>query len=91
MAKFRGKPEKHGPVPHKVFTDRGLTLERINQSQQNTNINYGQSVVVDQDSEGRDISVKIGSKCPKCRKRVRGLNHADGDHHKGIIPKHTRH
>lgn len=91
MAKFRGKQEKRGPVPHQVFTDRGLRLENANQSQQNTNINHGQSVVVDQDNDGDDILVKIGNRCPKCGKRVRGLNHASGDYHKGTFRRHTRH
>lgn len=91
MAKFRGKQEKRSLVPHKVFTDRGLILERTHQAQQNTNINHDQSVVVGQDNEGKDISVKIGSKCPICNKRVRGLNHVNGDHHKRTVPKHTRH
>ncbi len=90
MARSHDKKEKNGPVPHKILNDRGLRLERANLSRQPSNINHGKSIVVGQDGGGNDILAKIGSECPKCRKRIRGLNHAEGDHHKGIVPSHKR-
>lgn len=72
-------------TPHKVLSDRGLNLERANQAQQNSNINSGKVIVV-----GEDVRVEIGQQCPVCKKRVRGLNHAEGAHHKGTVNRRTR-
>lgn len=90
MTKLHSKPKNHGPVPHEILTDRGVMLERAHLAQHDSNIHYGQSVVVNQDGAGNDIAVKIGQKCPVCQKRVRGLNHIEGDHHKGISPGNKR-
>ena len=76
--------EKHGSVPHEILSDRGVRLEQAHQAQQNSNTNYNQRVIIGQlDDSGKDIRVPIGTKCPKCKKRVRGLNHANGAHHLG--------
>lgn len=80
------KSHKRGPVEHKVLSDRGVHLEQRNNSMANSSINHGCPVVVGQDSGGKDISVKIGQKCPKCKMRVRGFKHAEGDHHRGTVP-----
>ena len=90
MAKFHKKNEKRGPVTHKVFSDRGLRLERASSASQCSSLNYGQSVIVGQKSDGQDVVVKIGHKCPTCRFRVRGFNHAEGAHHKGMVNKRSR-
>ena len=77
--------DKRGSVPHKVLTDRGVHLEQANQRQQGSNIHTGKMA-----DGGEGIRIQIGSRCPSCGKRVRGLNHVNGDHHRGIVKKHTR-
>lgn len=86
MAKFQ-KNTKRGPVPHRVLSDRGVHLEQMHQKQQYSNIRHGQSVVIYQNDNGDNVIVKIGQKCPKCNKRVRGPNHAQGAHHLGTVKK----
>lgn len=34
--------------------------------------------------------VVIGSPCPSCGCKVRGSDHANGNHHKGTIPLHKK-
>jgi len=84
---------KKGPVPHEI-SERGLYLERAQLAQQNSNIHHGEDVVVGQetaeDGNTKDILVKVGNKCPSCHKRVRGPNHANGIHHRGLVRKHNR-
>ncbi len=86
MAKFQKKTKK-GPVPHKVLSDRGVHLEQMHQKQQDSNIRHGQPVVIGQNDNGDNVIVNIGQKCPKCKRSVRGPNHANGEHHLGIVPK----
>ena len=86
MAKNQKKNEKRGPVKHKVLSDRGVHLEQRNIAATNSSILHGLPAIVGQDAEGKDIMVKIGQKCPKCNMRVRGFNHANGDHHRGTVP-----
>ncbi len=74
-------------VLDKVLNDRGDYLRKAHQAQQESNVRSGQPVVMGQNQDGEDILVKIGSKCPTCRKRVRGPNHAEGMHHRGVVPK----
>ena len=76
---------KNIPVPHSVLSDRGVHLEHSHKSQHGSNINSGQNAVI-----GENYCVKIGSKCPECGFRVRGLKHAEGAHHRKIVPKHKR-
>jgi hypothetical protein len=73
------------------LSDRGIHLEQAHQRQSRTNCNFGLKVVIGQDDNGGDIVIIIGSKCPKCRFTVRGINHAIGAHHKGTVTRHTRH
>ena len=87
MAKFQNK---RGPIPRKVFSDRGLHLEKSSIAQQNSNIHHGEKVLIGQDAQGQPMFVKVGEECPKCRKRVRGLNHVNGDHHRGIVSRRNR-
>jgi len=89
MAKDK-KNTKRGLVPHKVLSPRGEWLERANVARQNSNINNGAPIVIGQDDEGKDIVVKVGQRCPVCKKRIRGLNHLEGAHHTGNVPKHSR-
>lgn len=86
MAKFTRNTKK-GPVPHKVLSERGIHLEQAHQRQQGINIHTGKTVVIGQNDNGEDITVQIGHRCPKCRKRVRGLNHAEGAHHNGGVTR----
>lgn len=81
---------KKTSVPHKVLSDHGVRLEEAHKRQHCGSIGYGQKVVIGQNNDGTDIIVKQGQRCPDCRKRVRGPNHADGMHHKGIVPKNAR-
>ena len=89
MAKFQ-KNEKRGPVPHKVLTDRGVYLEQRHTATQNSSIHHGKSAVIGQKDDGSDIVAKIGQKCPNCRFRVRGVNHAEGAHHRGMVHQGSR-
>ncbi len=82
--------KKRGPVPHKIFSDRGLRLEKAHTAQECSNIHYGKPVVIGQDEQGDDIRVNIGDVCPKCRKKVRGFNHEEGAHHRGTVKRHSR-
>ena len=85
MAKNQKNTKKGKRVTHKVLSDRGLHLEKALRASENSNILHGRSVIVGQNDNGEDVIVKIGQKCPKCHKRVRGPNHAEGTHHKGIV------
>ncbi len=82
--------KKGGTVPHKVLSDRGVFLEKAHQATASSSIHYGRSVVVCQNGCGDDIIVKIGQRCPSCRRRVRGPNHVNGAHHRGVVPKCTK-
>jgi hypothetical protein len=75
---------KKGPVEHKVLSDRGVHLEQCSFRQQCSSIGFGRKITVGQDGNGDDIVVTQGQKCPKCRMKVRGPNHAEGHHHRGI-------
>lgn len=85
MAKNQKTTKKGAKVPHKVLSDRGLHLEKSQQALENSNIFHGRSVIVGQNDNGEDVVVKIGQECPKCHKRVRGPNHAEGTHHRGTV------
>lgn len=74
---------KREPIPQKVISERGMQLEQAHQRQQGSNINAGMEVVITE-----DIRVKVGQRCPICKKRVRGLNHVNGNHHKGLVARH---
>jgi len=89
MAK-KQKNTKKGPVPHQVLSDRGVHLEQAHHRQQGSNVHHGEPIVIGQDDEGKDIVVKVGQRCPVCQKRIRGLNHLEGAHHAGNVPKHSR-
>lgn len=80
---------KKGPVSVSI-SERGLQLERANQAQQSSNLHNGTMVVIGQTENGGDIGVAVGSKCPICKKRVRGLHHASGMHHRGVVPRNSR-
>lgn len=75
------------PVQHTVLSDRGVHLGQAHERQQNSNIRHGQPVVIGQNDDGADIVVKIGQKCPVCNKRVRGVNHTGGDHHRKTVKR----
>jgi len=83
------KSKKKGPVPHKISA-RGLILEAAHNMQQGSNVHAGTSAVIGQDADGKDIRVKIGSRCPKCQRRVRSPNHAEGMHHRGTVKSCSR-
>ncbi len=89
MAKFIKKTHKK-PVPHKVLSDRGVLLENAHLNGQGTSVSRGQVAVIGEKEDGSPITVDIGDRCPKCRKRVRGPNHAEGSHHNGTVKRHTR-
>ncbi|KKN91187.1 hypothetical protein LCGC14_0220530 [marine sediment metagenome] len=89
MTESNNKKRGHGPIVHKVFNDRGLHLERVHLDSLGSNLNHGRPVVIGQGENGEDISVKIGQKCPRCKMRVRGFNHANGAHHKGTVVRHS--
>lgn len=90
MAKFQKDSGKGKPVPHKILSDRGSRLIASHNASQCSSMNYGKGVVVGQNANEEDIVVKIGQPCSKCRFRVRGLNHAEGSHHKGIVHERSR-
>ncbi len=90
VAKFNKDSGKGKPVPHKILSARGNHLIASQVASQCSSLSYGKSAVVGQNGDGEDIVVKIGQHCPKCRFRVRGMNHAEGAHHKGIVHKHSR-
>lgn len=83
MAKHSGQNKK-GPVPHKVLSDRGVFLEQRHNVSENSNIHHGATAFSFLNDSGQLINVKVGQQCPVCKKRVRGIKHEDGDHHKGI-------
>ena len=85
MAKNMNK--KKGPVQHVVLSDRGVHLEQASQRQHQGSLGFGQPIIVGTNTDGENIIVNQGQKCPRCNKRVRGPNHAEGDHHKGISPQ----
>ena len=87
MARSVNVRKKGVSVPHKILSDRGVRLEHAYQTGENSNINHGQTVVIERKEDGNHVIVKIGSKCPKCKMRVRGLNHVEGNHHRGITPQ----
>lgn len=88
MANFN--KNKKGPLEHKVLSDRGVHLEQTSLRQQCSSIGFGQKITVGQSDNGDDIIVTQGQKCPKCKKRVRGVNHVDGYHHRGIAATRGR-
>lgn len=90
MAKTISKNEKRGPVPHKILSDRGVHLEQCRITSENSNLMHGMPAFSFMDNSGKSVSVLIGQQCPVCKKRVRGLNHENGDHHKGIPTKRGR-
>jgi len=71
-------------------SERGVWLIDANNNRQNSNIKHGKVVVVGQDNSGDDIKTKIGNQCPKCKFRVRGMNHANGAHHNGTVASRSR-
>lgn len=73
-------------VLDKILSDRGEHLRQAHQAQQESNIHNDQPVVIGQNKDGEDIRIRIGSKCPTCRMRVRGPNHVEGAHHRGVVP-----
>lgn len=83
------KKSKNSPVSVNI-SERGLQLEKANQAQQNNNVHNGTMVVIGQTENGGDISIAVGNQCPICKKRVRGLHHASGMHHKGTVPRNSR-
>lgn len=85
MAKFHKSSTKGKTVPHKILTERGEHLSKTHLASQGGSINRGQSIVIE-----NGVVVQIGEQCPKCRKRVRGLNHTDGNHHRGVAVDHRR-
>ena len=86
MAKFT-KNIKKGPVPHKVLSDRGVLLEQASQRRHCSSIGFGQTAFVWTNPSGKEVPVKIGQECPKCKKRVRGFNHTEGAHHNGTASR----
>lgn len=89
MAKFIKKTKK-GPVQHKVLSDRGVLLENAHLQGQGICVNRGQSAVIGEKEDGSPMTVDIGDSCPKCRMKVRGPNHAEGDHHNGRVKVRSR-
>jgi len=57
------------------LTERGVHLEQAAVRQHCSGINHGMQFEAD------GLKLTIGSRCPKCRMRVRGLNHHKGHHH----------
>lgn len=84
------KITKKGPVLHKVLSDQGVHLEQAHRRSENSNILHDQTAFTMQSSSGSDFAVKVGKRCPQCKMRVRGLNHEQGDHHKGTVTKCRR-
>ena len=84
------KHTKRSAVPHKVLSDRGVHLVRSNRATENSNIHHGKTAFVWRNPNGEEVAVKVGQICPKCQKRVRGVNHEAGMHHKGITVKYGR-
>ena len=76
---------KTGPVPHSVLSDRGVHLEQAHLRHENSDILDGVSVRITD-----DITVKVVETCPVCKKKVRGINHAEGIHHRGVVKRRTR-
>lgn len=81
--------EKKKSVPHRVLSDRGVNLEQAHLRQQDSRVGSRTAVII-QDTIGNDISVALGQKCPVCKMRVRGKNHASGAHHRGTVKKCSR-
>lgn len=84
MAKSTNRNEKRGPVPHKILSDRGVHLDKTHRMSQSNNINHGMTAFSFLKDNGDCVFVKVGEKCPICKKSVRGINHENGDHHKRI-------
>lgn len=80
MSKY-GNKKKNEPVPHKVLSDRGVHLETAHRASENNNLLHGQTAFMWKNPNGEEVPIKVGQICPKCRKRVRGLHHAEGYHH----------
>ena len=85
MAQFNRKNTKRGPLEHKVLSDRGVHLEQAHQRQGSSSLGFGQKIIIGENDNNEDIVVTQGQKCPKCKMRVRGPNHVDGTHHRGIV------
>lgn len=79
------KNAKKSPVPHNVLSDRGVHLEQAHQRHQGSNILAGTVVKISE-----KVSVKVGEICPVCKKKVRGIDHVNGIHHRGLVKRHTR-
>lgn len=65
-------------VKHQVFSERGQFLLAACFANDKSNIRYGQEVDL-----GDGTKAAIGDKCTKCHKKIRGVNHAEGSHHRG--------
>jgi len=78
--------KKHSPIKPKELSERAEQLLRAHNMAQNSNINGGNKVDLG-DPHGK---VEIGTKCPVCTYRIRGLNHVDGAHHNKRIPSCSR-
>lgn len=68
-------------VKHEL-TERGKWLLDVTTKQQNRIANSPGCVDID----GQNC--KIGTRCPVCNFRIRGPEHTNGAHHKGIVSKH---
>ena len=90
MTRTTNNTVNRGPVPHKILSDRGIHLERCRIQAENSNLMHGMTAFSFLDDNNQSIEVKIGQKCPICKNRVRGLNHENGDHHKGISIRRGR-
>lgn len=69
---------------NKIVSERGTQLETAHQLQHESNINHGKIVLIE--SKGTTFKIPIGTKCPVCKFRVRGLNHVEGAHHRNVVP-----
>lgn len=77
--------KKHSKIQPKEMSERGIWLVERHMGSQSINPNMGKNVAME--VGGNDTAVPVGSKCPVCKFKVRGLNHCSGDHHRKRVPK----
>ncbi len=68
------------------LTPRGEMLHEAHSRQQGTSPRYGETIVVGTDLDGNELKITIGTRC-SCGRRIRGVNHLKGAHHRKSVPK----
>lgn len=72
------------------ITPRGQILHQSHSRQQGSIPHYGETIVVGKDDNGNDIKITIGMRC-SCGRRIRGVNHLEGAHHRKNVSRCGNH